>query len=355
VDVEGVIEAHYQQLRHSAAFRTRAPGERDLRPPAGSDRKVGDYQSLQHQFPGAYGIGTMGLPDSAGPQRKAEARQLKAFLLFFDQLLANYFAQLVHAKDLFSFSSSNAPQTYFSRMIDDPELGLEEIRPADPDVHRARLQQVTEDPGTDRSVAAPRTGLRRRTRFLNHLMARFAEQFTDYSLILYGLVPGKGTSAAEKLVQDKQAFLQDYPQISSARGTALDYLIPRGSANLSGLEKRIQRKLGIVDPEEGFYIVEHILLRPMEGDIQQKVAFLEDSPLRDPFSLQLSVVIPEWPSRFQDPGFRRLTERTIREETPAHLTPSIRWLNKDDMATFTSAYEDWLNKRRSYWTDQLGL
>ena len=56
---------------------------------------------------------------------------------------------------------------------------------------------------------------------MNHLLARFAEQFTDYSLILYGVRP-----VGEELVQAKQKFLQDYPQLSRARGTGFDYLLP---------------------------------------------------------------------------------------------------------------------------------
>lgn len=36
-----------------------------------------------------YGIGAAGLPQSASPARKALAKQLMAYLMFYDQLLAN--------------------------------------------------------------------------------------------------------------------------------------------------------------------------------------------------------------------------------------------------------------------------
>ena len=219
-----------------------------------------------------------------------------------------------------------------------------------------QLQQITEDPYADPQEVAPQPDFRRRNRFLNHLTARFAEQFTDYSLILHGLMPENGISAPEKLVQDKQAFLQDYPEISSARGTAFNYLLPWNSENRSGLANRIRRKLGFVDgEEEDFYLVEHILLRPMEGDKQQQAPLLADPRLKDPYSLQLSFVFPDWPERFQKAGFRPFIEQTVREETPAHLISSIHWLDEPAMTAFETAYKDWLDKWRTYWTDKLGI
>src|SRR6185436_13771689 len=68
--------------------------ERDIPPRPGRDRKIGAYRSVQEQFPMTYGIGPAGLPQSASRERRAQAKQLKAYLLFYDQLLANYFTQL---------------------------------------------------------------------------------------------------------------------------------------------------------------------------------------------------------------------------------------------------------------------
>ncbi len=57
------------------------------------------------------------MPFDAGVMRKAQAKQLKGFLLAFDQLLANSLAQLRHAKDLFSVESASA-QTYFFQYLE---------------------------------------------------------------------------------------------------------------------------------------------------------------------------------------------------------------------------------------------
>jgi len=358
LEKEGIpasIDHNWVKIRYAEALQnaTNSPklsmAARDLKPPAGQDRKVGHYYSVQQQFPDLYGIGEIGLPDSASPERKAKAKQLKAYLLFFDQLLANYFSQLAHSKSLFSFYGKNK-RTYFSQMIADPTLGLEAIMKTPAGDYPARLQEITE------TSVGDGVSLQRKNRFLNHLMARFSEQFTDYSLILFGLVEAGREASLEKLVQDKQAYLQKYPQISSARGTAFNALKPWGSQNLSGLESRIRLKLAInpVDGED-FFLIEHILLRPLAGDNQQQVPLLSAVQSKDPYSLQMSFVFPKWPRRFKQAVFRQFIDQTIREETPAHLIPHVHWLDKAAWSAFEGAYRDWLEKRRLHLLHELGL
>jgi hypothetical protein len=345
VDTGSVSERYDTWLtqHHTAADHARAHADQDLPLPAGRNRHVDTYHAIQHQFPAAYGIGEMGLPASATPQRQAQARQLKAYLMFFDQLLANAFAQLAHVKELLA-CSGNTAHTYAARMIDDPTLGLDEIRVQDPQAHGATLQQLTE--------ADEETATDRRHRFLNHLLARFAEQFTEHALIRSGLM-GRARSATtaaqplqDTLFQDKRTFLQSYPDLSRARGTGCNVLSPRSPANRSGLEHRLRLKLGIQD---AFYLVEHILLRPLEGDTQQAVPLLAQACRTDPYSLQLSVVFLNY-----DPAFKTFIVQTVREETPAHLIPYIHWLDQEAMTTFGEAYAYWLDSQWQYWTGQLG-
>lgn len=102
--------------------------ELDLPIPKGDHRPdLGQYWSVQHEFPLVYGIGEGGLPSNASLQRKAQALQLKAYLLFYDQLLANYMAQLSNLQHLFSLQqeSKKAPalkRTYFSQALDNVPL-----------------------------------------------------------------------------------------------------------------------------------------------------------------------------------------------------------------------------------------
>jgi hypothetical protein len=77
---------------------------------------LSEYFSIQNEFPRVYGISEGGLPESSSTVRKAQALQLKGYLLFFDQLLANYLSQLQNIRTLFSLSSAEEKEkqhTYF--------------------------------------------------------------------------------------------------------------------------------------------------------------------------------------------------------------------------------------------------
>ncbi|WP_010521968.1 hypothetical protein [Aquimarina agarivorans] len=82
------------------------------------------HYSIQNDFPVVYGIGTDGLPDRTSQTRKAQAMQLKGYLLFFDQLLTNYTAQLNNISTLFSLKSEKEilesdRKSYFTDMPTD--------------------------------------------------------------------------------------------------------------------------------------------------------------------------------------------------------------------------------------------
>jgi hypothetical protein len=80
--------------------------------PGGTYQKgLGDYYSIQNDFPQIYGIGPGGVPSTASDLRKAQAFQFKAFLLFFDQLLADYLAQLNNLRTIFSLGAPASQPT----------------------------------------------------------------------------------------------------------------------------------------------------------------------------------------------------------------------------------------------------
>ena len=59
------------------------------------------YHSLQQEFPSVYGLRNGDLSSDATALRIAQARQLKAYLLVFDQILANGWEQVRHLHDFF--------------------------------------------------------------------------------------------------------------------------------------------------------------------------------------------------------------------------------------------------------------
>lgn len=365
IDQAGIKETAqvlYESLARETAPRNQnGEHEHELRSPPGRDRHVANYHSIQEHFPMTYGIGAAGLPQSAPPARHALAKQLKAYLMFYDQLLANQFAQLANVGKLFSFGdeapdandADDSYHSYFSQVIpDDGELGLDEIRVSGPDKHRALLQQITEEP-TDAVGSKRQPGLQRRNRFLDHLLARFGEQFHDYALLQAGEGAAAGMTRAERLARDKRTFLRDYPRIGRDRGTGFNLLEPASAENRSGLEWTLRRKLGISD-DETFYLVEHILLRPLPGDVHQSGPLFRDAQVRDPYSLQISLVFPRWIKRYQDANFRQFVEQTVVDETPAHLSVRVLWKEKEEMEAFELAYPTWLQQWRSYRLAEVG-
>jgi hypothetical protein len=67
--------------------------------PKGRSLDLARYYSFQHHFPHVYGLGQVGVPtqglrEQARMARAMQARQLKAYLLLFDQQLADCFAQV---------------------------------------------------------------------------------------------------------------------------------------------------------------------------------------------------------------------------------------------------------------------
>lgn len=226
-DTLQVIKGRYSQPKFSVQSN-------DLIVPKGTYYELGSYYPVQYSLPFTYGVGYDGLPSTASVQRRAQAKQLKAYLLFYEQLLINYLEQLAHAKELFALDASVA-QTYFSKFLQNKDISGIEIllNGLDPD----KLQDLMED----ESII-----LDRRNRFLDHMLARFAEQFTDYAMMIYSHIDNS-TIAGDRLIKNKIDFLKDYPFMSANRGRSFNYKDPMmvcNMDNISGLQKRLQRLLG---------------------------------------------------------------------------------------------------------------
>ncbi|MFM9911005.1 MAG: hypothetical protein ACKVOW_16820, partial [Chitinophagaceae bacterium] len=336
------------------------------------------YYSIQNEFPRVYGISEGGLAADSTPARKAQALQLKGYLLFFDQLLASYLTQLKNIRSLFAINSTsneNDLHTYFVNkdLQSVPDLAkllrftsagnLEEIgskgsslvMPVDKSmllqwiesgtIKNIILEDILPFPfesleATDIAVAqlmedinnnnfdchiiektdecvffyilstSDCIGLiskryfsneteaklaseslsyiagfaenyrvylaadnnfssfdiefnlsdytkylqliaedkqlyeRRRQSFLNHLLSRFAEQFTDYALLSYNNNRDIDNSTGELIA--KETFLSNYPDLSSNRGKGYDYKLNGwNNDNIAGFEKKFKAYSGI--------------------------------------------------------------------------------------------------------------
>lgn len=328
---------------------------------------LADYYSIQNDFPAVYGIAKGGLPDNAPLPRIAWARQLKGFLLFFDQLLADYLMQLSHIRDLFSMGPSGGP-TNFINPLDNPDRpddpnyvpdvdllwrsyvnndldhllggdGATLVYPASPDDLATPLS-YTEWPDMQNTIVqlraafesnalkytplensyylttpipnlvlvckktfepqpddnkkqadakkhadyvlnngvldshyssfsigggrftftlqyhqttianvlqseleGPALQARRRQFFLDHLLSRFAEKFTDYALLQ--LNTGDPLQKAQNQIAAEENYLSNYAIISSERGKSGNYLSGKWNTdNVSGLERKWKALIG---------------------------------------------------------------------------------------------------------------
>jgi hypothetical protein len=227
-DTLNVIEGDHLRPKFSA-------GDNEIPVPVGEYHPLTDYYPVQYSLPLTYGVGYFGLPQNASNLRKAQAKQLKAYLLFYEQLLADYLEQLSHVKDLFSLNTG-IDKTYYVHLFDNAEI--RDIVPAIYNMSQTDLQSISE---------SQNTFLDRRNRFLDHLMARFAEQFNDYALMLYSYTDSKKI-ADEILIKDKIAFIKDIPFTSSNRARAYNYKDPANICNdnnIAGIKKRIEQVLGL--------------------------------------------------------------------------------------------------------------
>ncbi len=227
----------------------RIPSAIDLPIPAGEDLDVEHYYSVQNDYPQVYGIGFEGLNSSESQRRKAQALQLKSYLLFFEQLLANFLSQLQQVKHLLSMSPRINRTYFFQPLYDIPNISSilsnqtedwEDFINNDQNHYIQHLEEIIED----------KDGfLDRRNRFLDHLIGRFSEDFTEYALTMLN----KDEGYHSNLIHDKVDFLNNYDDFSPNRGLGFNYKrrdtlgIPDiwDSENISGIEKRVYAKLGI--------------------------------------------------------------------------------------------------------------
>jgi hypothetical protein len=374
--------ANYHKIR-------RQPYELGCTIPQGKYYDFADYTSIQREFPKVYSINENQLPIIPARAsekereeillRRRQALQLKGYLAFFDQMLANYLAQLANVRKLFAIRPMETPRTtYFNAELTsmpDSELILGRT-----EIHKGKLatgyhlfhgrplmtlaispaqkkpaysdfkggfvsadlrdsaayffqkafenddvtleiidRQVNEDPNIspcdkyffifklsgskavfrsndffesedaalevaelirflgilsqcykdkdtvkwfksqiifnpldyaaflDYITETPERFYKRREKFLNHLLARFSEQFTEYTLLMYAL-EGK-TKSQEEIIEDKSRFLSRYADISRNRAKAFDYTKSPvwDTDNVSGFEQRVAGFMGLDD------------------------------------------------------------------------------------------------------------
>lgn len=218
-------------------------GKSDFTLPEGDYSNLDDYYSIQHEFPANYGIGEEGLSPEESNLRKAQAHQMKTFLLFFEQLLADFMTQLANVRELYSYQEEGE-RTYFTNALynvpqvqellaDFTDAGntlnwedYQALLAPGPDHYKTRLNTNAENEETFHD---------RRQRFLDHLMGRFNESFTDYASYIFSTGFPEANQYST-LISDQVRFLRNYPEHSHDRGASFNYKNIIFDSGFSGLD-----------------------------------------------------------------------------------------------------------------------
>ncbi len=296
--------------------------EVDLLPVAGRWRNPAAYRPISADLPPTYGVGEGTLSANAPLERRVAASRLRGYLGIFDIILAGHFAQLAELPALFGAKGGAKP--YPMGFVDErlPHAKAPKLLP-----DRDALTKLGEDENTPEA-------LRRRNALLNHLLARFGEDLPNDPL-------------NPDLITRKEEFLQALPIIGGSRGGGVDLLALPDEGSDPPLLRRIMVELGL-DQDAKPLLLEHILLRPLPGDVRQPAPLLDLIDRADPFSLQVTLVLPknvaakEAANKAED----RNIPAAIRSALPAHLVCWVVWLEPNEMAAAREAYRSWLAATR---------
>lgn len=201
--------------------------------PHGEYRDLRQYTSIQTHLPSVYGVARHAMSESAAPDIRARTRQLKTYLLLFDQLMADYAANVDGLKNLYSRDVSSQ-RTYASQLFDETQIpGVGEIYPPQPADVIASVVANYDD------------FEERKGRLLDYLLALYGEGFNQHSLREFAIYATAG-ERERALLDNRVRFLRDIEALTRDRGAAIDCRDPK-QALVSGLQQRVSYLLGFVD------------------------------------------------------------------------------------------------------------
>ena len=205
--------------------------------PRGAGTALGNYYSIQHQFPAIYGINAYGVPASAPPEARAAARQLKAYLYVFEQVMANYVSGLANLGHLFSLQHK-VPRTYFPQLITDQMLpDIVALYTAEPQDIARQLDAIRQstDPHEDR-----------RDRVLDVMLALYGERYKQQMLRKFNVYFTTELQFRTWLLRNKRAFLVRIAALGKQRAAGFRYDQPAWNTdNVSGAHRKIAILLGL--------------------------------------------------------------------------------------------------------------
>ncbi len=269
IQMERLWEMEHQKMKN------RDNAAKDLPIPSGTWRNVGNFSTIQKELPAIYGVGTTGVPVTGNSAldvvRNSQAQQLQAYLLFFEQIMASHAGMIQALPVLLSPrvlnqarlrkvfvaglpENVNRKEALFSALngVSDDKMAEEWSKLLD------TLNNLSFKSGLDNEVAHQK----KRSQLLDHLLARFGENFNDYVLMMHPVFGGKRQEW--EIIDDKDDFLNEYELLSKHRARAYnyqgqnedgqtlkvwysedDYQLNAAETNVAGVVRRVARLTGI--------------------------------------------------------------------------------------------------------------
>jgi hypothetical protein len=274
---QALIEFNRLKFENDARRHTRRDVASVYTAPQGQYRNLGEYYSIQNHFPSIYGINRYGVPESEPPARKAKAKQLKAYLLLFEQIMANFLAGLPQMAKLFSVDEK-LHQSYFHQQLGQDNIPNGKDLWRRPDQLRSDATKIVRryDPFEDR-----------RNRFLDYLLGMYGEKFSQSSLRRFNYCD-TDEELERELIRNKIHLLKEIVEISRKRGAAFNYRRPSwNTANITSLKKKVgillgwrhhqNRSLTIASLRQGLRVVsDSTYQRLKEGTLELQLFTLDD-------------------------------------------------------------------------------
>jgi hypothetical protein len=274
---------------HRRTYNIGAEAHRLLSPKPGRARDLDSWTPVLDQFPRVYAVGRNRPASDAPAERRAQAKQLTAYVMILEEAMKRSLACL----------RSLAPLLRGER----PE-GCE----------------VTAD---------------ERNRLLDYLLALRGEA-PDSTIVL---PPGcTGGRATELRIEVKRRLLAGEGGLRKSRGRGLDYRARRWRRRGSGVELRSRIMLAAEEwvPRRWrprLTMVEHGLLRPRLDEARPTFFRVE------PMTVTAIVHIPGRDLR--DRHYRHRIERMIRANTPAHVALEVRFVDREQWVRFRRLHKLW--------------
>lgn len=200
-----------RQFRHQALRRTWQDTSALYSVPSGRWRSPGHYLSIQDHFPACYQLSVQGIPVAMGQGDKARVLQLRGYLLLFDQMMANFCANLEGLRELFSVRIHHRQSYHFARLDEQSFRGV------------TQLYSESADQPLDTLLSGTDHYAERKGRLLDYLLALYGEQLDDRFFRRFNVYDTE-LSLDNRLLEYKSEFIQRIATLTRDRAGGYDYL-----------------------------------------------------------------------------------------------------------------------------------